>query len=186
MKRGFWAVAILLLAVVAMLVFFAAKKPADTAQNNPILNPSGIESDNPSATQNSSRTTQDGSFTNSGTPENLATKAGELAPPPTATTNVPPLIILQNARRAIVQYAQVFGGNPVGNNPEITAELMGNNPKHLNFITPDSGLLVNEQGEMLDAWGTPLFFHQLSGHETEIHSAGPDKVMWTIDDLVTK
>jgi hypothetical protein len=101
-------------------------------------------------------------------------------------TNVPPEIILQNARRAIVQYAQVYGGNPVGTNPEITASLMGENPRHINFITPDSGLVVNDKGEMLDAWGTPLFFHQISGHETEIHSAGMDRKMWTFDDLVLK
>jgi len=39
---------------------------------------------------------------------------------------------------------------------------------------------------LVDAWGTPFFFHQLSGHEMEIHSAGPDKIMWTADDLVTE
>ena len=45
---------------------------------------------------------------------------------------------------------------------------------------------VNENGEMVDPWGTPYFFHQLSGHEMEIHSAGPDKIMWTFDDLVAR
>jgi hypothetical protein len=54
------------------------------------------------------------------------------------------------------------------------------------FIRPDSGLRINEKGELVDAWGTPFFFHQLSGSEMEIRSAGPDKVMWTDDDLVTK
>jgi len=38
----------------------------------------------------------------------------------------------------------------------------------------------------VDPWGTPYFFHQLSGKEMEIHSAGPDKMMWTADDLVTE
>ena len=45
---------------------------------------------------------------------------------------------------------------------------------------------INSQGELIDPWGTPYFFHQLSGTEMEIHSAGPDKVMWTQDDLVIK
>ncbi len=116
--------------------------------------------------------------------ENLATKAAEVLPPGTVATNIPPLIILQNARQAINQYAQVYGGNPVGTNPEITAAIMGNNPKHINFIAPDAGLRVNNQGEMLDAWGTPLFFHQLSAHDMEIHSAGVDRQMWTLDDLI--
>jgi hypothetical protein len=47
-------------------------------------------------------------------------------------------------------------------------------------------LRINGKGELVDYWGTPFFFHQLSGTEMEIHSAGPDKVMWTADDLVTK
>jgi hypothetical protein len=114
----------------------------------------------------------------------LSAKAGELPPPPPVETNVPPMMILQNAHRAIVQYAQVYGGNPVGVNSEITAALTGNNPKGINFITPDSGLNVNTNGEMVDAWGTPLFFHQLSAHDMEIHSAGEDRKMWTLDDLV--
>jgi len=45
-------------------------------------------------------------------------------------------------------------------------------------------LRVNAQGEMLDAWGTPLFFHQLSGHDMEIRSAGEDRQLWTVDDLI--
>ena len=80
----------------------------------------------------------------------------------------------------------MFGGDPVGTNPEITSALNGNNPKQINFIKPEAGMQINENGELIDAWGTPLFFHQLSGTEMEIHSAGQDKIMWTQDDLVTK
>ena len=58
--------------------------------------------------------------------------------------------------------------------------------KGINFITVESGLRVNENGEMVDAYGTPLFFHQLSGKEMEIRSAGEDRKMWTFDDLVTR
>ena len=50
----------------------------------------------------------------------------------------------------------------------------------------DAGLRLNAAGELVDPWGTPYFFHQLSATEMEIHSAGPDKVMWTRDDLVIK
>ena len=87
---------------------------------------------------------------------------------------------------AVHNYNSAFGENPVGTNPEITAALMGKNPKDINFITPDSGLRVNENGEMVDAYGTPFFFHQLSGTEMEIHSAGPDRILWTFDDLVAR
>jgi hypothetical protein len=47
-------------------------------------------------------------------------------------------------------------------------------------------LRINARGELVDYWGTPFFFHQLSGTEMEIRSAGPDRVMWTVDDLVTR
>ena len=97
-----------------------------------------------------------------------------------------PRIVLENVRSAIRLYGSTYGGNPVGTNPEITAALTGDNPKHIHFIGADSGLSVDDKGELVDPWGTPLFFHQLSGAETEIRSAGPDKRMWTTDDLVTK
>jgi hypothetical protein len=106
-------------------------------------------------------------------------------PAPLQFTNFDPGIVLENTARAIRQYGTMFGGNPVGINSEITSQLNGNNPKHINFINADQGMRVNENGELIDPWGTPYFFHQLSGTDMEIHSAGPDRIMWTADDLVT-
>ena len=101
-------------------------------------------------------------------------------------TSMTPMSVLENVRTAIHNYGQRFGGNPVGNNAEITRALGGKNPGQVNYLNADAGLRVNEKGEMIDAWGTPFFFHQLSGTVMEIHSAGPDKKMWTADDLVTQ
>jgi hypothetical protein len=101
-------------------------------------------------------------------------------------TNIPPEIVLGKVAHAIRDYASMFGGNPVGTNPEITAALNGQNPRQANFINPDAGMRINGNGELVDSWGTPYFFHQLSGTEMEIHSAGPDRKMWTADDLVTR
>jgi len=115
-----------------------------------------------------------------------APQAGELKPDETANTVVGPETALQNVRRAVHQYGEMFGGNPVGTNPEITSQLSGDNPKHINFISPQPGAHVDAGGDLVDEWGTPYFFHQLSGSEMEIHSAGPDKMMWTSDDLVVK
>lgn len=89
-------------------------------------------------------------------------------------------------RGAFRQYAARFGGNPVGTNPEITAALNGDNSKQVQFLNSEDGLRVDENGELVDSWGTPFFFHQLSAKEMEIHSAGPDHIMWTDDDLVVK
>jgi hypothetical protein len=125
-------------------------------------------------------------------PENSAssTSAASSAPSgpasPLQFTDIPPSIVLENTARAIRQYGAMFGGNPVGNNAEITGQLNGNNPRHINFINAGSGMRLNENGELIDPWGTPYFFHQISGADTEIHSAGPDKIMWTSDDLVTR
>jgi hypothetical protein len=107
-------------------------------------------------------------------------------PEPPEYTNLAPDIVLDNVRHAIRDYGSMLGGNPVGVNAEITRQLNGNNSKQADFIRPEAGMRLNDRGELVDAWGTPYFFHQLSGTEMEIRSAGPDKILWTTDDLVTK
>ncbi len=105
---------------------------------------------------------------------------------PLQFTNIAPEAALDHLRNVFHQYASMFGGNPVGTNPEITAALHGGNPKGADFIDPEAGMRIDAQGDLIDPWGTPYFFHQLSGQEMEIHCAGPDRKMWTADDLVVK
>jgi hypothetical protein len=105
---------------------------------------------------------------------------------PLEYTNLSPDIVLDSMRHAIRDYGSMFGGNPVGLNSEITSQLNGQNPRQVNFIRPEAGMRINDAGELVDPWGTPYFFHQLSGTDMEIHSAGPDKIMWTLDDLVVR
>ena len=107
-------------------------------------------------------------------------------PAPLEYTNLAPDIVLDNVRTAIRSYGSMLGGNPVGVNAEITGQLNGHNPKQADFIRPEAGMRLNDRGELVDPWGTPYFFHQLSGTEMEIRSAGPDKIMWTADDLVAR
>jgi hypothetical protein len=103
-----------------------------------------------------------------------------------STPALPPLTVLDNCRVVIHNYAARFGENPVGNNAEITAALKGSNPKQVNLLRDDAGLRVNEQGELLDGYGNPFFFHQVSGQLMEIRSAGKDGRLWTYDDQVTR
>jgi hypothetical protein len=77
----------------------------------------------------------------------------------------------------------VRSGNPVGENSEITAVLRGRNKLGFAFIPVDCPA-INGKGELCDRWGTPFFFHQLSGEKMEIRSAGPDRRLWTADDEV--
>ena len=74
-------------------------------------------------------------------------------------------------------------GNPVGENAEITAALMGDNGLEFALI-PKGHRAVNERGELCDRWGTPFRFHQLSGTRMEIRSAGPDRKFATEDDAI--
>jgi hypothetical protein len=74
-------------------------------------------------------------------------------------------------------------GNPVGENAEITAALMGDNRLGLALI-PKGHRALNDRGELCDRWGTPFRFHQLSGSKMEVRSAGPDRKFATPDDAI--
>jgi hypothetical protein len=93
---------------------------------------------------------------------------------------------METVRTTLRQFASALGGNPVGTNPEITRALNGENQAHITFLRLEGGIRTNSLGELVDSWGTPYFFHQLSAHEMEIRSAGPDQTMWTADDLVAR
>jgi hypothetical protein len=181
------SVLLFICAVVAGLYWLL--KPATVSMMPPPAEPSATDS--PVAQNNAATTTTALAAGVSSTPvpappPDIANRAG-LAPPPAGIAgNLRPAMALENISHAVRQYGEMFGGNPVGTNPEITAALNGGNPKQVNFIKPEAGMRINENGELVDAWGTPFFFHQLSGTETEIHSAGPDKIMWTADDLVAR
>jgi hypothetical protein len=183
MKKSFLVVAIILFAAVAVSLFYNLNWLQKTTTQTGSPGQTGISS----APQNNSANVPGGTGANATSPNDLASRAASPNPPATnETQSLAPLTVLDNARVAMHNYGSTFGENPVGTNPEITAALMGKNPKQVNFITPESGLRVNENGEMLDAWGTPFFFHQLSGKEMEIRSAGQDRKMWTFDDQVTR
>ncbi len=117
-------------------------------------------------------------------PEPALPPAGKAQP--LEFTNLSPAVVLDNLRLAVRNYGSRFRGNPVGLNSEITSQLRGDNPNQADFIRPEAGMRINDKGELVDPWGTPYFFHQLSGTQMEIRSAGPDKIMWTADDLVAE
>ncbi len=74
-------------------------------------------------------------------------------------------------------------GNPSGSNAEITAALAGRNKLQLALLPPDHPA-INRDGELCDRWGTPLFLHPESGTRMDLRSAGPDRKLWTDDDIV--
>ena len=86
--------------------------------------------------------------------------------------------LLENAR------VLIKGDNPLplGSNAEIMAALMGRNGRREALLSSNHPSL-GANGELLDRWGTPLFFHAQSASRIEIRSAGPDRLMWTADDV---
>ena len=92
---------------------------------------------------------------------------------------------IENVQFAVRDYRTAMGENPVGNNAEITKALVGDNLKQVKIPIP-TGSSVNANGELCDRWGTPYFFHQLSAKQMEVRSAGPDREMWTADDVNAK
>jgi hypothetical protein len=197
MKKSFPVVAIVCVFVVIALYlhFNSSHNPVNSTETNSLPN-AASDSTLPitPAVAPQNPTTPSAAIENSNTPRSgaIVGATANAAPVPSVpvaptpeSASLPPATILDNMRVTIRAYGLMFGGNPVGTNPEITKQLSGDNPKQVNFLKAD-GNRVNSNGELVDAWGTPYFFHQISGTEMEIHSAGPDRILWTLDDLVTK
>ncbi len=65
-------------------------------------------------------------------------------------------------------------------NPQVMNALRGANPDAL-AIFPNDHPRLNAHGALLDAWGTPFFFHPLSRDHLEVRSAGPDRELFTTE-----
>lgn len=85
----------------------------------------------------------------------------------------------------IRDFRTLDGTNPVGTNAEIMKAVMGGNFKRA-MLGPPEGQNLNANGELVDRWGTPYFFHQMSATHMEIHSAGPDRAFNTPDDIIQR
>lgn len=72
---------------------------------------------------------------------------------------------------------------PLGFNEEIVRALGGANPLGVVFLPADHPA-IDAQGRLCDRWGTPYFFHPLEATVFELRSAGPDRRLFTADDLV--
>lgn len=80
-------------------------------------------------------------------------------------------------KRILQDYYRAFGEFPSGDSTAIVQALRGDNKKQMPFISPT--------GNLLDPWQTPYQFSR--GDNTpvvEVRSAGPDKALWSNDDIV--
>ena len=75
------------------------------------------------------------------------------------------------------------GQVPTGTNQQITQALTQKDSLGLSFIGSDHAS-ISPEGELVDRWGAPYHFHAQSGLRMDIRSAGPDRQLYTPDDLV--
>jgi hypothetical protein len=74
---------------------------------------------------------------------------------------------------ALQKYKERVGSYPVGGNLEVARALTGNNSKNVIVIVGNK-IRVNDKGEFLDPWGTPLRVY-FSDTGVLIRSAGPNR-----------
>lgn len=92
---------------------------------------------------------------------------------------------LTDLSHALGNFALLVKGTnplPLGANEDIATALRGRNKAKLRFL-PDDAPCFNAQGQLVDRWQTPLFFHANDQQRLDIRSAGPDRQMWTADDI---
>jgi hypothetical protein len=77
-------------------------------------------------------------------------------------------------------YHEKYGTYPKGDNTAVARALLGGNPDQPPVISYNSPVGPNR--EFVDVWHTPYFI-RVSDETIDIRSAGPDRMLWTADDL---
>lgn len=80
---------------------------------------------------------------------------------------------VDNFFAGLQQYKENVGQYPTGSNSEIIKALQGANPKKLIILVSRKAEL-NDKGEILDPWGTPLRIY-FSDAAVLVRSAGPNR-----------
>lgn len=80
---------------------------------------------------------------------------------------------VENLFIALQKYKEVVGSYPQGGNADIARALQGRNSKNL-IILVGRKTELNEKGEIVDPWGTPLRIY-FSDNGVLIRSAGPNR-----------
>lgn len=102
-----------------------------------------------------------------------------------ADTNLPPendLILMSRLMENSLLLLKSAANRPLSANEDWADLLRGKNGAREEFL-PAQHVALNDKGQLVDRWQTPLFFHALGGGRYEIRSAGPDKSLWTADDI---
>lgn len=88
---------------------------------------------------------------------------------------------LEIIQELLVQSQRALGPGSYGDNNDITRTLVGNTKEGI-WLPRTSPRIQN--GEVLDRWGSPYWFHANDGKRIEIRSPGPDRELFTGDDVI--
>jgi hypothetical protein len=102
-----------------------------------------------------------------------------------ANTNLPPqndLVLMSRLMDNSLLLLKGAANQPLSANEDWAALFRGQNAARERFL-PDRHVAFNARGQLIDRWGTPLFFHAMGSGRYEVRSAGPDGKLWTDDDL---
>jgi hypothetical protein len=80
---------------------------------------------------------------------------------------------VENLFTALQKYKERVGTYPIGGNAEVSKALQGNNSKNV-IVIVGRKTNVNDKGEFIDPWGTPLRIY-FSDTGVLIRSAGPNR-----------
>lgn len=163
---------ILLCAVIASSVFLALKPwKQDTKSNEPSLTAIPPPPESPAPEVEKPQDAYD--FTAS----HMDQYAAETSPARNDVQTVS--LMLESAFMLMKDQMPSFSGNQ-----ELVTILQGKNPSGMKFLSTSFPYL-DQEGQLLDRWRNPLFFHRISGSMIDVRSAGPDGIMWNVDDVHT-
>jgi hypothetical protein len=184
MKRFSFAIALAIVVLVAVLLqairtarAVQASRSATSGRVSPVATTAGF----PEATAPPSKEPDDPSADRADPRRAGSPLAAELnAPTGNAAHDVETLHALL---RQYLRHLHQQQGLPIGNDTDLARALTGHNPMHL-IVIPANHPAITSDGHLRDRWGTPYFIHPRGNDAFEIRSAGPDRKLFTMDDVV--
>lgn len=102
-----------------------------------------------------------------------------------ADTNLPPendLTLMSRLMDNSLLLLKSAANRPLSANEDWADLFRGKNGAREEFLSAQH-VALNDKGQLVDRWQTPLFLHALGGGRYELRSAGPDQRLWTLDDI---
>lgn len=168
MKRGAWVLALIVVAVATCFWWLVRPKPA-AAIPEPVATAAAPSSGHKSIT-----------------PSLRPNAAGQALAEQLNLPDGDPAQDVITLHRILQQYQRALHnrqGPPIGDDIDLARALKGRNPMKRAFIPATHPALSND-GHILDRWGTPYHLHPRGNGAFEVRSAGPDRKLYTEDDLV--